>query len=60
MVVPPRSGGMGAALDAHLIAAAPDLARTVIAQAEEIERIKTALIDHLRQEADGWVSTHNH
>lgn len=28
---------------------------TVIAQAAEIERLKTALTDHLRQEADGWV-----
>lgn len=40
--------------DYALISAAPDLARTVIDQAEEIERLKTALIDHLRQEADGW------
>ncbi|MGP9611408.1 hypothetical protein ACT3TD_13770 [Corynebacterium sp. AOP36-E1-14] len=38
----------------ELMAAAPDLARTVIAQAAEIERLKTALTDHLRQEADGW------
>ncbi|MGV0870055.1 hypothetical protein [Corynebacterium kalidii] len=38
--------------DAAMILSAPDLARTVIDQAEEIERLKTALIDHLRQEAD--------
>ena len=32
MVVPPRNGGMGTALDAHLIAAAPDMLATIAAQ----------------------------
>ena len=35
MVVPPRNGGMGTALDAHLIAAAPDMRATIAAQTWE-------------------------
>lgn len=31
MVVPPRNGGMGTALDAHLIAAGPDMRATIAA-----------------------------
>lgn len=40
IIIPPRESGSGTALDAHLIAAAPDLAQTVIDQAEKLRNIR--------------------